>query len=367
MDTRALTDSRHDTIHFREADPDADMIRDVSRVTWVGVFINVALAVLKTAAGLMADSKALLADAVHTISDLATDAAVLIGVRYWSAPADSEHPHGHRKIETLITLAIGVALASVGLSMGYDSLATLIAPGDRHEVSRALDFATWLAFGAAVASIVSKELLYRWTAARGVQLESSALVANAWHHRSDALSSIPPVLSLGGEVIASRLGYNLWYLDAIGTLAVCFMLLQAAWEVMRPTLGTLLDESADRRLCSAIRKTVLDTPGVIGTHRIRTRVIGSNAVAVDLHVTVDKNLRVWEGHSIAAKVKYQLIKLNVETASRVVDVLVHIEPSEAGAEESMIPSGSDTMVDWQRHPGIAPDTQVAAQRLDDSK
>lgn len=346
---------RRDTVHFSEPDDlDESSVREVSRVAWVGVWINIVLALLKTAGGLVAGSRALLADAVHTVSDLATDAAILVGVRYWSAPADVDHPHGHRKIETLITMAIGIALALVGLGMGWEAVANLVRAVARGKEGApegaAGDAFSWLAFGAALASIVVKELLYRWTAAKGVRLGSSALIANAWHHRSDALSSIPPLLSIGGAEVGRRLGHDLWFLDPVGTVVVCFMLLQAAWEVTRPTLAALLDSSADRQLCSAIRKTVLATRGVIDAHRIRTRVICSNAVAVDLHVTVDKDLSVERGHAIATDVKNRLLALQVDSVStRAVDVLVHVEPGDP--RDARLPEpdqGGDTMVDWKR-------------------
>lgn len=339
---------RSDTVHFVDNDNlDVDAVREVSRVTWVGVFVNVVLAILKMAGGLLASSTALLADAVHTISDLATDAVILVGVRYWSAPADADHPHGHRKIETLITLGIGLALALVGLGLGYEAAAKLAKTviGKAEAPGLTLGSAAVVAFLAAVLSIVAKEFLYRWTVAKGVEIGSSAVVANAWHHRSDALSSIPPALAISGEAIGTHFGYDLWYLDPIGTLVVCVMLLQAAWEVVQPTLAALLDRSADRKLCSAIRKTVLDTPGVIGAHRIRTRVIGMDAVAVDLHVTVYRDLPVHEGHAIASKVKYRILDLEVESA-RAVDVMVHVEPASRNCESGRN-CESNTLVDWK--------------------
>lgn len=343
---------RSDTVmFFQECDYDQDMVRGVSRVTWVGLFINVALAVVKTVGGVFSGSNALIADAIHTVSDLATDAAVLIGVRYWCAPADSEHPHGHRKIENLVTLAIGAALGALGLGLGYEAIVTLVgnlAGKEREAAAATVGFAAWVALAAALASIVGKELLYRWTVKRGIELESSAVVANAWHHRSDAFSSIPPAIAIGGGMLGSRMGYDLWFLDPIGTVIVCVMLLQGAWEVMAPALAGLLDESADRTLCSGIRKTVLDTPGVFGAHRIRTRVIGSNAVAVDLHVTVDRNLTVAEGHAIATDVKFRIMRLRVEEAkARVVEVLVHVEPADPLLERMKERREADTMVDWK--------------------
>lgn len=344
---------RKDTVHFharRDDAPAAEQVRGVSRTTWIGVFVNVFLAVAKGAAGLSAGSAALLADAVHTLSDLATDMAILVCVRIWSAPADVDHPHGHRKIETLVTLGIGVLVALVGLGMGYEAVRTLAAAitstGDADAAAgNAAGIASLAALAVAALSIVGKELLYRFTAAQGVKLGSSALVANAWHHRSDAISSIPPLLAIGGGALGARLGYNMWFLDPVGTVIVCVMLLQAAWEVVSPTLGTLVDAGADRRICSAIRKTVLSTRGVIDAHKIRTRVIGSNAVAVDLHVIVDENLSVAMGHDIATAVRDRMIAIRDDSKVRVVDVMVHVEPGdpctrrEAGCSEN-------TRADW---------------------
>ncbi len=345
--------AERDSVHFSKPDADrqTNSVREISRVTWVGVAVNVGLALFKGLAGYWAGSKALIADAVHTVSDLATDCAILVGVRYWSAPADDNHPHGHGKIETLVTLGIGMALAAVGLALGYEAVASLLAvfaKGVSPAVSESLNAASLIALMAAFVSIVAKELLYRWTAGEGVRLGSSAVIANAWHHRSDAFSSIPPLLALGGEIVGGWFGYNLWYFDAIGTLVVCVMLLQAAWHVVEPTLGTLLDASADRRLCSTIRRTVLATPGVISTHQVRTRVIGGNAVAVDLHISVDRNLTVAKGHAIAADVKYRLLALGGALGAYPVDVLVHVEPGDP--EDRRVPIGeNDAKTSWREH------------------
>lgn len=354
MTTRESRHFRRDTVHFAASEGmEQDQVRDVSRVTWVGVFVNIFLAVVKSVGGLLSGSKALVADAVHTVSDLATDIAILVGVRYWSAPADVDHPHGHRKIETLITLAIGIALAAVGVVLGYEaveSLAAAIAGKREAKPATELGIVFWIGLGAAALSIASKELLYRWTSKQGVKLGSSAVVANAWHHRSDAISSIPPLLSMGGEALGREMGYDLWFLDPVGTVIVCVMLLQAAWDIGEPTLGALLDASADRKLCSAIRETALATKGVISTHRIRTRVICSNAVAVDLHIAVDKYLTVERGHQIAGDVKYRILGLDVQCGARAVDVMVHVEPADPASTRMPSGDGRDTMVDWKYNP-----------------
>ena len=343
--------NRSDTMHFLlRGDPNRQVIHEVSCVTWVGVAVNVALTAVKTVGGILGSSSVLLADAVHTVSDLATDAAILIGVRYWSAPADAEHPHGHRKIETMITLAIGVALAAVGVGMGWNSAEKLIrVAAGQPPVVQAMGVSWYLGLGAALSSIVGKEILYRWTVWKGIRLGSSALLANAWHHRSDAFSSIPAVLAIAGQGLGAHFGRDLWYLDPLGTLVVCVMLVQAAWGVVNPTLSTLLDESADRKLCSAIRQVVLETPGVLDAHRIRTRVIGANAVEVNLHITVNKDITVLEGHAIASNVQCAVIRLGVDAQARPVDVMVHVEPGTpvSAYKFTVSESAGDTRIDWK--------------------
>jgi cation diffusion facilitator family transporter len=180
----------------------------------------------------------------------------------------------------------------------------------------------------AVVSIAAKEILYRWTTAWGATLKSSALVANAWHHRSDALSSIPPVITIGAGAAGARHGYDFWFLDPVGTVVVAVMLISAACKMARPTLGTLLDASAGRKLSAAIRETMAATPGVLSGHKLRTRFLGPDAVEVNLHILVDGRLTVADGHRIAADLKYRLLALTVPgLETRIVDVLIHIEPN----------------------------------------
>jgi cation diffusion facilitator family transporter len=342
--------SASDTIYFGGRQTlDHQRIAGVSRVTWVGVFTNIGLALLKGIAGVWAGANALVADAIHSASDIAADCVVLVGVKYWCAPADACHPHGHRKIETLITFGIGVALAAAAIGMGCHAVGEFVThlsgEGDHHVV--VLNTATVLAFCVAMLSLASNETLYRWTVAKGKKLQSSAVIANAWHHRSDAFSSIPPALSIGGGAVGAWFGYNPWFLDPVGTLVVCVMLLQAAWEVIGPTMKALLDASVDRALCSAIRETVLSTPGVLDTHKIRTRCIGPKAASVDLHVLVPGDLSVAQGHDIAGAVKRRILALDVEDGYyKPTDVIVHIEPVKTLEHALNRGRESDTMVDW---------------------
>lgn len=305
---------------------DQSVVTVISHVTWVGVGVNIVLAVLKLVGGIFGKSQALIADAAHTISDLATDAAVLIGVRYWSEPADAVHPHGHGKIETLVTLIIGIMLAIVGLALGYEAILTLSQgqPSAESLADGVNSTALWLGFAAAILSIIVKELLYRWTATWGTKLKSSALVANAWHHRTDALSSIPPALAIGGSFLGAKLGHNLWFLDPIGAIVVCVMLLHAAAMVAYPALQSLLDAGADRRTCKRIEEIILDTPDVLGAHKIRSRYVGPDAVALDMHIFVDGTFSVAKGHAIASRVRARLLASDLS----LVDVVIHVEPVE---------------------------------------
>ncbi len=311
-----------------EATLDQTAVRDIYRVTWAGVIGNIILILAKAGGGWWSGSGTLLADAIHSLSDLATDAIVLVGVRYWAAPADEHHQYGHRKIETMATLTIGLFLALVGLVLGWRAVLSLslVAKGDVAN-PLAATLATWVALIVSLASIITKEILYRWTMSRGLTLGSPALLANAWHHRFDALSSIPPVITIGVGVVGASLGHNFWYLDPVGTVVVAVMLLAAAWEISCSTLATLLDASADHKLCAVIHAAVAETSGVLAVHKLRTRFLGSGAVEVNLHILVDGQITVTAGHLIAAQVKYRLLSLTIpEVGVRVVDVLVHVEP-----------------------------------------
>lgn len=289
----------------------SDYHRKVSSITWIGLVLNVLLAAGKIAAGQLGHSRAVFADGVHSISDLVTDLAVLIGVRFWSKPADANHPHGHSRIETLVTLGIGLALAATAAVMAHGALADLrlgrfSKPG-------------WIAFGAAAASIVIKELLYRATMRTAQTVKSSALVANAWHHRTDALSSIPAAVAVAVGALAP--GWE--FVDALGALLVCVFIFKAAYDVGNPALVELMDRAAPPEIVAGIREEAMATPGVRDAHAIRSRYLGS-ALQIDLHVLVDPELTVREGHDIAHAVKRRLLDSSLDVA----DVVVHMEPAD---------------------------------------
>ena len=281
----------------------------VSRVGWVGLLCNLALAAAKAAAGILGHSQAVLADALHSLTDSVTDIAVILGVRFWTAPADEDHPHGHGRIETLITVVIGLAVGAAAVGMGVQAIRGL-----RHDPGTA---PTAIALVVALVSVVVKEVLYRWTAKVGREVRSPALVANAWHHRSDAISSIPAAVAVAVTLIDP--GWAV--VDRVGAVVVCLLILQASWRILRPAIDQLIDAGAPASDRSRIEELALQVDGVEAAHAVRTRYVGAD-LAVDLHVEVDGGLSVGEGHSIAVAVRRKLI----EEGPNVIDALVQIEP-----------------------------------------
>lgn len=289
----------------------ARQAREVRRVTLWGLAANLGLTLVKFVAGTMAGSQALVADAVHSVSDMSTDLAVLIGVRYWSEPADADHPYGHGRIETLVSLFIGVVLAGVGVGLAWRALTTL---PEYHEVVPG-----WLALAAACLSVLCKEGLYRWTARVGKRVRSAAVMANAWHHRSDALSSLPVAVAVLGTHLRPSWGF----LDHVAAVIVSVLILQAAWGIAWPALRQLIDAGAAKDQRETILALAAETEGVREVHGLRTRHMGTGLQA-DLHVLVAPDLTVHEGHEIAGAVTARLLA----RGPGVVDVLVHVEPYE---------------------------------------
>jgi len=284
----------------------------VNRVTWVGMLINIGLAVVKLVCGVYGHSQALVADAVHSFSDCATDIMILVGVRYWSKPPDEHHPHGHRRIETLVTILIGLSLAAVAVGLGWEALSDIKTRHDQHPGP--------LALLAAALSIIVKELLFRWTVKIGHRSGSPAVIANAWHHRSDALSSLPVLVAVGASWL-----FPAWtFLDHIGAVVVSLFILHAAWQIVTPALSELMDAGASDRVRREIHDLAMSVEGVCEVHEIRTRYLGGG-LQVDLHVLVDGDMSVRDGHEIGARVKRLLLRDGPD----IVDVLAHLEPYDA--------------------------------------
>ncbi|MGD8264357.1 MAG: cation diffusion facilitator family transporter [Desulfobacterales bacterium] len=284
----------------------------VRKITWIGLLTNILLAGIKFSAGYFGRSQALVADAIHTLTDTATDIAVIAGSHFWSRPPDECHPYGHRRLETLITVFIGIMLAAAGMGIGWQAISTLhktpgVPPG-------------WIALIATLISIVTKEIIYRWTATAGKRIRSPALVANAWHHRSDAISSLPVLIAVGGAML-----FPTWsFLDNVGAAVVSIFILHAAMKIIWPGISELIDAGAPGEVRKKILKIAGKCDGVHEIHKVRTRFI-STAIQVDMHIVVDRSISVQEGHCIADDVKDQIIS----GIPDVLDVVVHVDPSKA--------------------------------------
>ncbi|WP_372521008.1 cation diffusion facilitator family transporter [Candidatus Ruminimicrobiellum ovillum] len=283
--------------------------KEIKNVTVVGVIVNLFLSITKLIIGYLGNSQALIADGVHSFSDLATDLSIIFGVKYWLAPADEEHQYGHRKIELLVTIFIAIALAFVGISIFAKAILAL--------KQNNIQSPSLVAFIGAMLSIISKEWLYRYTAKKANMLKSPAVKANAWHHRSDAISSLPVAIVI---VIAAIFPKLIW-LDAIGAIVVSVFIIYPAYTIFKKSILSILDESVDSETLSKIEQIALQTKDVKEVHDIRTRKAGETFF-VDMHILVDGNISVQEGHDISEEVKLNLMKSNED----ILDVLVHLEP-----------------------------------------
>jgi cation diffusion facilitator family transporter len=287
----------------------AEKTREVHRITLIGLVINLFLTVCKVLAGVLGGSQAVIADGVHSLSDSATDIVVLVGARFWGLPPDEDHPYGHRKVESIATIIIGLALGTVGVGLAYSSIMTMKV---RHDIAP-----SGMALVAALLSIVIKEWLYRWTIRVGKRVKSSAVIANAWHHRSDAFSSIPVAIAVAASYVMPT-----WsFLDHVATVAVSLFILQATWMIISAPFRDLIETGADQAIVRQIHELASQVSGVKDVHKIRSRTV-SGAYFIDLHVQVPPELNIDEAHQISGKVKKELISADLE----IVDVLVHIEP-----------------------------------------
>jgi len=282
---------------------------EIKKITIWGLWVNILLSVIKFIIGFLGNSQAVVADAVHSLSDTFTDLLILFGVRYWTAPPDSEHPFGHQKIESFITILIGFVLFSVACGIGYHAIITINEIHDER-----LTIYTLIA---PIISILFKEILFRKTYQIGVKINSSSVKANAWHHRSDSLSSVPVLIA----VAASLINPKLIFLDHIGALIVAAFILKLAFNIVFNNMNELIDTGISEEEIQDISKRIKTNSDVNGCHKIRTRKIGSS-IYVDLHLEVDGNLTVSKGHLISEQVKKALIKSN----PKIIDVVIHLEP-----------------------------------------
>ncbi|GAB0147865.1 cation diffusion facilitator family transporter [Marichromatium sp. PS1] len=289
----------------------ADARREaVTRTAVVGAVLNLVLAAIKIVAGWLGHSQALVADGLHSLSDLLSDVLVLIAGRQAHQGPDQEHPYGHARYETVATLALGFLLLAVAIGIGWDAVERLFSP---EELLRP----DLIALGATLASILVKEWLYWWTLAHAKRVRSDLLRANAWHHRSDSVSSVVVLVGIAGTMA------GLPYLDAIAAVMVALMIAKIAWELGWEAASELVDTGLQGERLEAVKQTIHSVGGVRDIHMLRTRRLGGQA-SVDVHVLVDPYVSVSEGHMISVLVERRLKREIDEIA----DVTVHIDPED---------------------------------------
>lgn len=290
------------------------MGRAEGRVTWLSVWVNTGLTALKFAAGIFGNSQALLADAIHSLSDFATDFAVLVGVKLARKPKDADHAYGHGKYETLAAALIGAALAVAAGKIGWDALQGIADAVRGEPPAPAAGFAFW----AAVASAGAKEWLYHLTMRVAKATGSSALAANAWHHRSDAFSSVATAVGVGAGVF---FGADWAVLDPVAALFVAVVLLRVGWRLVGEQLGSLTDQSLSPEACAEILAMARAVEGIEDPHNLRTRMVGRYPV-IDLHVRMREDLPLKEAHEIATRLERALkARFGAESIAT-----LHLEP-----------------------------------------
>lgn len=282
----------------------------MDRVTWWGVAVNIVLAISKLVAGFIAQSHALIADGFHSFSDLMSDAMVLVASKHSTKDADEDHPYGHARYETLATIGVGVFLIAVAAGIAIDAISRLTEPA---MLASPGALALWIA----VLSIISNEALYQYTMRVAISIRSKLLKANAWHHRTDSISSIVVFVGIAGAM----LGWPV--LDDVAAVVVAVMIAKIGWDLSHQSVQELVDTALEPETVSAIKNDIMDIDGVEELHMLRTRRMGHNAL-VDVHILVDSKLSVSEGHQISEAVA-QTLKENFEDIS---DVTVHIDPED---------------------------------------
>lgn len=288
--------------------------REIYRVTIVGSVVNMLLLIFKFVAGIVGNSAAMVADAVHSLSDFVTDIVVILFVRLSGRPADEDHGYGHGKFETLATLFVSLVLFGVAVMLFVGGVKDIVAVARGRQLAEP----TMVALIAAVISIIAKELLYHYTVKCGEKLNSQVVVANAWHHRSDAFSSIGVLVGVGGAMF---LGGSWAVLDPIAATIVSLFIVKVAYSLLMPSLEELLERSLPKDVEQRIEQIILSVDGVSSPHHLRTRRIGS-AYAIEVHIRMDGNLTLTQAHAVTTAVE-RLLKQEFGDSTH---VGIHTEP-----------------------------------------
>ena len=291
--------------------------RTTQRVTLVGALVNCILAALQITFGLLGKSQALLADGLHTLSDLSTDFIVLYASKRAAKEADEDHPYGHGRIETLASLLLGTILAAVGIGIGIRGIESILSPQQTSPEAITIAFACL--------AIVAKEGLYHYTMRAARAVHSSLLESNAWHHRSDALSSVVVVIGITAQVLGVP------HMDAVAAIIVGAMILLMGFRLSRKALYELIDTGLDFSLVDDVRASMLADTSVVGIHNLRTRSMGGQGY-IDAHIEVDSDLTVSEAHYIAHKIEHRVKK----KFPKIIDVQIHIDPLDDAVKESVL-------------------------------
>lgn len=281
------------------------------RVSMVSIIGNAVLSFLKLLAGILAGSGAMVSDAVHSASDVFSSIIVIIGVKMSAKDSDRDHPYGHERFECVAAVVLAVVLLVTGLFIGHSALEQIGA-----DSSQALAVPGFLALIAAVVSIVTKEAMYWYTRFYAKRLDSGALMADAWHHRSDALSSVGALVGIAG----ARMGYPV--LDPIASLVICVFILKAACDIFKDAINKMVDRSCDENMEKELLQCAAEQPGVLGVDVIRTRIFG-NKIYVDVEISADGRIPLSESHAIAEQV-HAAIEAKFP---KVKHIMVHVNPA----------------------------------------
>ncbi|MFP3936725.1 MAG: cation diffusion facilitator family transporter [Phycisphaerae bacterium] len=313
-----MDDTVADAYHLRHMEEDGQGDRGIlgpRGVTWLGLIGNASLGIGKVAVGMLFASQAIIADGFHSASDMISDVVVLAGLRVSRKPADGDHHYGHRRASTLVATFVGVGLVAASGWIAYKAITGMQGPFDAVPGPMPLIMA--------LVSIPIKEVLYRLTRRAGNRSGDVSLAANAWHHRTDAFTSLAASVGIAGVMIG---GEDWQFLDHATALVLAGFLLVSAVRIVRNGAEEMMDRAPGRATLQRIEQAVVHTPGVVGFHAFRARRVGGK-VEMDIHVQVDPELSVRRGHEIASEVKRRVL----EADSRVVEAIVHVEPADAAA------------------------------------
>lgn len=287
-----------------------DFEQTATRVSIVSIIGNIALSLLKLLAGVIAHSNAMISDAVHSASDVFSSIVVIIGIKLSTQESDKEHPYGHERIECIAALLLADVLLITGLGIGYSALKNIM-----HGHFEELATPGLFALAAALLSIIVKEAMFQYTKHYAVKLDSGALMADAWHHRSDALSSVGALIGIAG----ARLGYPI--LDSIASLVICLFIVKAAYEIFMDATDKMIDRSCDEETETALHDCACQEEGVLHVDIMRTRVFGAK-IYVDIEISADGSKTLHEAHAIAERVHDSIEK----NFPKVKHVMVHVNP-----------------------------------------